>query len=196
MSSPSVPEMSYPLLAGKSAHAPGYPSRGSHSVQKALANTLIIPSHGEGNGGSRHTLWHLVSVSVRLKSTSNSRSRSAREIIHRAEKQLLQDSQCISGILHDTGVKVDIWRSRLSSLVKSSKMVRCIEFMNKVRELRFIKVRHRQVNKFHILVRKGNRGNSAQPLGNNVQLQTPINNNKWVINLSDTPNPSRRVLTI
>ena len=33
----------------------------------------------------------LIPVSVRLKSKSNSRSRRAKEIIHRAEKQLFQD---------------------------------------------------------------------------------------------------------
>ena len=48
---------------------------------------------------------NLIPVCVRLKSTSNSRSRRAKEIIHRAEKQLLQDRiKCINGILHDNEV--------------------------------------------------------------------------------------------
>ena len=43
----------------------------------------------------------LIPVSVRLKSKSSSRSRRAIEIIHKAEKQLLQDRiKCINYILH------------------------------------------------------------------------------------------------
>ena len=135
----------------------------------------------------------LIPVSVRLKSTSNSRSRKAREIICRAEKQLLQDRMNrINGILCNTGVKLDKCRSRLLPKVTKTTMDRCTEFTNKVRESRFIKVRDRQVNNFNILA--SNRGTSAQSLGNNTQLQASSNTNKWVINLSNTPNPSPRVL--
>ena len=99
---------------------------------------------------SRFTLRYiskdLIPFSVRLKSTG--RSRSAREIIQRAEKQLLQDRiKYISGILHDTEVKVDSFRSRQLSIVTTTTMDRCIDFINKVRELRFIKVRDRQIKK-------------------------------------------------
>ena len=55
----------------------------------------------------------LILFSVKLKSTSNSRSRRAKEIIHRAEKQLLQDRiKCINGILHENAIKLDRSRSR------------------------------------------------------------------------------------
>ena len=66
----------------------------------------------------------LIPISVRLNSTSNSRSRSAKEIIRRAEKHLLQDRiKYINGILHNTEVKVDSWRSRLLSIVTTTTMV-------------------------------------------------------------------------
>ena len=53
---------------------------------------------------------NLIPVSVRLKSTSSSRSRRAREIIH----MLLQDRiKCINGILCDSEIKLDRCRSRL-----------------------------------------------------------------------------------
>ena len=88
---------------------------------------------------------YLIPVSVRLKSTSNSRSRRAKEIIHRGEKQLLQDRiKCINGILCDKGVRSDRCRSRLLSIVTTTTMDRSIGFLNKVRESRFIKVRDRQ----------------------------------------------------
>ena len=48
--------MSYLLLAGKSVHASGYLSGGSHSEQNAKANTLIGPHFEEGNGSSSQTL--------------------------------------------------------------------------------------------------------------------------------------------
>ena len=114
----------------------------------------------------------------------------AKEIIHRAEKQLLQDrSKCINGILCNTGVKVGKCRSRLLSIVTTTTIDRCIEFINKVRECRFIKVRDWQVYKFNILSSKSNRGTSAQSLGNTTQSQAISNKNKWVINLSKTPQP-------
>ena len=113
---------------------------------------------------------YLIPVSVRLKSTSSSRSRSAKEIIHRAEKQLLWDRvKCINGILCNTGVKVDRCRSRMLSMVTTTTMDRCTEFINKARESRFIKVRDSQVNKFNILASKSNRGTSTQSIGNNTQ---------------------------
>ena len=71
------------------------------------------------------------------------------------------------------------------------------EFINKVRETRFIKVKNRQVNKFNRLVAKSGREISAQSVNNSNQLQSSSNNNnhtqthninnKWVINLSNTP---------
>ena len=134
----------------------------------------------------------LIPVSGRLKSTSNSRSSKAKEIIHRAEKQLLQDRiRCINGILCDNGVRLVRCRSRLLPIVMTTTtMDRCTEFINKVRESKFINVRDRQVNKFSRLAGKSDwcRGANAQSIGNNNQLQASSNNNnKWVINISNTP---------
>ena len=89
-------------------------------------------------------------------------------------------------------------RSRLLSLVTTTKVKdRCIEFINKVRKNRFIKVKNRQVNKFNRLLAESGReistqsvSNSNQPQSssnNNNQTQTHNTNNKWVINLSYTP---------
>ena len=66
-------------------------------------------------------------------------------------------------------------------------MDRCTEFINKVRESRFIKVRDRQVNKFNRLMGYKDRGLTAQPPVNTAQLQVPSKPNKWIIKLSSTP---------
>ena len=85
---------------------------------------------------------------------------------------------------------------------------RCREFINKVREARFIKIKNRQVNKFNRLVSKSgndrNNGGRERNTQSNRQMQAasynsnnnsinnnnqsqPSNPNKWVINLSNTP---------
>ena len=82
----------------------------------------------------------------------------------------------------------------------------CIEFIKKVREFNFIKVRDRQLNKFNRLINKNksslevrqqstqsidNSNGQAQVHTSNSQLQGSNSNNhatnhvnKWVINLS------------
>ena len=64
---------------------------------------------------------------------------------------------------------------------------RCTEFINKVRESRFTKVRDRQVNKFNRLMGYKDRELTTQPPASITQLQSHINPNKWVINLFSTP---------
>ena len=125
----------------------------------------------------------VISVSVRLKSTINSRR--AKQIIHRAERQLLQDTvKEINGILLDNTIKLDRCRSRLSSLVTTTTMKKCTDFINKVREFSFIKLRDRQVTEFSRLMENKDRELAAQPPVNNNQMQAHSNLNKWVINLS------------
>ena len=93
----------------------------------------------------------LIPVSVKLKSTVNTRT--AKQILHKAERQLLQDRiQGINGILQDNTVKLHRCRSRMTSLVTSTTMEKCSNFLKKVRESRFIKVRDTQVNKCNRLI--------------------------------------------
>ena len=96
----------------------------------------------------------LIPVSVRLKFASNSRIRRAKEIIHSAEKQSLQDMmRYINGILHKNAIRLDRFRSRLFSLVNTAmRRKECTDFINKVRKSRFIEIRDRQIDKFSRLV--------------------------------------------
>ena len=66
------------------------------------------------------------------------------EIIYRAEKQLLQDRvKCINGILCNNEGKLERSRSRLLDFVTTTTTTkdRCMEFINKVREARFTKMK-------------------------------------------------------
>ena len=57
-----APVISYILLVGKSVHAPGDLSRGSHFEQNIKVKALIGPHFKEGNGGSRCTMWHIYKI--------------------------------------------------------------------------------------------------------------------------------------
>ena len=61
----------------------------------------------------------LIPVSVGLKFTINTRR--AKQIIHKAERQILQDRvKAIYSILQDNTIRLDRCRSRLASLVTST----------------------------------------------------------------------------
>ena len=82
----------------------------------------------------------LIPVSVKLK--SKIKTRRAKQIIHKAERQLLQDRvKAINNILWDNSLRLDRCRSRLASLVTPPTMEKCASFINKVRESRHIKIR-------------------------------------------------------
>ena len=119
----------------------------------------------------------------------------AEEIIHRVERQLLLDrAQGINGILQDNAIKLDRCGSRLSSLVTTTTtMEKCTDFINKVREFRFIKIRDRQVNKFNRLMGNKDKEPTTQPLAKNNQSQAQRNPDKWEVNSSSTPVPGQRV---
>ena len=97
-------------------------------------------------------------------------------------------------------------KARLASLVTSVDLEKCGNFIHKVRDERFNRVKQRQVSKFHSLYSKNiqgqsnnrgridnrpNQGVNADRSGlgnhgrdNNNQLEAASDNNKWVINLS------------
>ena len=107
-----------------------------------------------------------------------------------------------NAILQDNECKIAASKSRLLSIVtNTTTQQKCKEFVHKVREFTFIKVRDRQINKFNRLMHRDNlmvKQQSLQSIGSiqvqvpvsHCQVQGPINNNqtnKWVINLSSVP---------
>ena len=79
----------------------------------------------------------------------------ARKIIRKAEKDLLQARvKSINSILGNNAKQRDLSRSKLASLVSTTTMDKCQQFLDKVGELRFLKIKERQVNKFNRLLLK------------------------------------------
>ena len=98
----------------------------------------------------------IILVSVRLGSTRKDITKKAREIIYKAEKQLLQGRvRHINVILDNNGKKLETSMSRLLSLATTTTTQdKCTEFINNIRENRFNKIKERQVTKFNTLINK------------------------------------------
>ena len=67
--------------------------------------------------------------------------------------------------------------------------IKCLIGIYVSTEVRFNKISDRQVNKFNKLAERRDRGRgiNAQSIVNNNQLQASCSNDKWVINLPNTP---------
>ena len=94
----------------------------------------------------------LVPVSLRLKTTI--KTESARKIIRKAEKDLQSRVISINSILGDNAKQRELSRSKLESFVSTTIMDKCQQFLDKVGELRFLKIKERRVNKFNRLLLK------------------------------------------
>ena len=101
----------------------------------------------------RYLHKELVPVSIRLKSTLITSK--ARQIIRKAEKDLLQARvKSINNILDQVTKQTEDCRTQLASIILAEGLRECQDFINKVSKSRFIKVRQRQLNKFNILINK------------------------------------------
>ena len=79
----------------------------------------------------------------------------ARKIIKTAEKHLLQARiKAINSILDNVTKQTELCRSKLVSILSTHMFSKCQGFIEKVGEIRFNKVKHRQANKFNNLLRK------------------------------------------
>ena len=98
----------------------------------------------------------VILVSVRLKSEGSKLTKRAREIILKAEKQLLWDRvRCINAMLEDSRKAINKCREDLVSRVtNTTDRHKCSSFIEKVSEDRFTKVKERQVRNLNSLVNK------------------------------------------
>ena len=95
----------------------------------------------------------LVPVSIRLKTTI--KTEKARKIIRKAERDVLQARvKSINSILGDNAKQRELSRSQLTSILSTATMNKSQQLIDKVSELRFLKVRQRQINKFNRLLLK------------------------------------------
>ena len=95
----------------------------------------------------------LVPVSIKLKTTL--RTDKASKIIRTAERHFLQARvKAINSILDNIAKQTELCRSKLASILSTHMFRKCQGFVEKVGEIRFNKVKLRQVNKFNNLLRK------------------------------------------
>ena len=95
----------------------------------------------------------LITVSIKLKSTL--KTVKGRQIIRKAEKDLLQARvKAINSILDNVAKQTEECRTQLASIISAQRLRECQGFVDKVSEIRFTKVRQRQLNKFNILINK------------------------------------------
>ena len=114
----------------------------------------------------------LIPVSIKLKSTLDTPK--ARQIIRKAEKDLLQARiKAINNILVQVEREIQDYRAKLASIILQERLEQCQHFINKVSELRFNKVKQRQINKLNHLVSK-KEGNITN-ITLNRQVQSPPN---------------------
>ena len=130
----------------------------------------------------------LIPVSIKLKSTL--KSTRANKILRKAEKDLLQARiKTINFILDNTSKQLEECRSQLAAIISTQRLRECQDFIDKVGEIRFNKVKQRQLNKFNLLTirKEGNITRSNTNLNNhNLNSQT----NSQVNQISQASPPS------
>ena len=106
----------------------------------------------------------LIPVSIKLKSTI--KSTRANKILRKAEKDLLQARiKTINFILDNTSKQLEECKSKLVAIISTQRFRECQDFVDKVSEIRFNKVKQRQLNKFNLLtIRK--EGNITRSITN------------------------------
>ena len=151
----------------------------------------------------------LVPSSIKLKSTI--KSTRANKILRKAEKDLLQARvKLINYTLDQTSKQLQECRSKLVTIVSTQKLRECQDFIDKVSEIRFNKVKLRQLNKLNLLTTKKegnitrfnntNTNNLASCNLNNSQLnlnnsQVNLNNSQVNLNNSQVNPPPREGTT-
>ena len=93
----------------------------------------------------------LIPVSSKLKSTL--KTERAKKIVRKAEKDLLQArAKAINSILDNITKQTELCWSQLASILSTQRLRECQGFIEKVGEIRFTKVKQRQLNKFNNLL--------------------------------------------
>ena len=118
----------------------------------------------------------LIPVSIKLKSTV--KSARANKILRKAEKELLQARvKSINFILDNTSKQLEECRSQLVAIFSTQRLRECQDFVDKVGEISFNKVKQRQLNKFNLLTirKEGNITRSNNTNTNNHNLNSQAN---------------------
>ena len=132
----------------------------------------------------------LVPSSIKLKSTF--KSTRANQILRKVEKDLLQARvKSINFILDQTSRQLEECRSKLATIVSTQKLRECQDFVDKVSETRFNKVKLRQLNTLNLLtIRK--EGNITRSNNTNTNNLASCTNNLASCNNSQANTPQGR----
>ena len=124
----------------------------------------------------------LIPVSIKLKSTL--KSARANQILRKAEKELLQTRiKWINYILDNTSKQLEECRSQLAAIISTQRLRECQDFVDKVGEIRFNKVKQRQLNKLNLLtIRK--EGNITRSYNNTNTNNLTFQGNSQVNQIS------------
>ena len=126
----------------------------------------------------------LVPSSIKLKSTF--KSTRANKILRKAEKDLLQARvKSINYILDQTSKQLEECRSKLATIVSTQKLRECQDFVDKVGEIRFNKVKLRQLNKLNLLTNR-KEGNITRFNNTNTNNLASCNLNNSQANLNNS----------
>ena len=131
----------------------------------------------------------LIPSSIKLKSTL--KSTRANKILRKAEKDLLQARvKSINYILDQTSKQLEECRSKLVTIVSTQKLRECQDFIDKVGEIRFNKVKLRQLNKLNLLTitKEGNITRFHNTNTNNLASRN-LNNSQTNLNNSQVNPP-------
>ena len=130
----------------------------------------------------------LIPVSIKLKSTL--KSARANKILRKAEKELLQTRvKSINYILDNTSKQLEECRSQLVAIIPAQRLRECQDFVDKVGEIRFNKVKQRQLNKFNLLTirKEGNKTRSNNTNINNLNVQAGSQGNQTTSQANPLP---------
>ena len=135
----------------------------------------------------------LVPSSIKLKSTL--KSTRANQILRKAEKDLLQARvKSINFVLDQTSKQLEECRSKFVTIVSTQKLRECQDFVDKVSETRFNKVKLRQLNKLNLLtIRK--EGNITRSTNTNNLASHTNNLASRNLNNSQVNTPPREGIT-
>ena len=121
----------------------------------------------------------LIPVSIKLKSTL--KSTRANKILRKAEKDLLQVRiKSINFTLDNTFKQLEECRSQPAAIISTQRLRECQDFVDKVGEIRFNKVKQRQLNKFNLL--------TIRKEGNITRSNTNLNNHNLNLNHNSQTN--------
>ena len=94
----------------------------------------------------------LVLVSIKLKSTL--KSERAKKILRMVEKLLQTRLKSINSLPDNNAKQLELTRSKIASILTEPNYQQCQEFIEKIKEKRFNKVKERQVRKLNNLINK------------------------------------------